>query len=69
MQSHPGHGGVDVRYDELTLLLASHRQVPAGARRLVGELRFVAGARYRVDGPGYWFRWRPAIGRQAPPPA
>ncbi|MFJ4649354.1 hypothetical protein ACIP6Q_38460 [Streptomyces bobili] len=57
--SHPGHGGIDTRYDELTLLLAPHRQVPDDARRLVGEMRFIAGARYQVEGPDYWFRWRP----------
>ncbi|GGO54046.1 hypothetical protein [Streptomyces lasiicapitis] len=60
-ESHPGHGGVDARYDELELLLAPHRLAPDGARRLVCELRFVAGVdvRYRVEGPDYWLRWRP----------
>ncbi|MCX4816712.1 hypothetical protein OG601_47865 [Streptomyces sp. NBC_01239] len=61
-ESHPGHGGIDARYDELELLLAPHRLVPDGARRLVCELRFVAGVdvRYRVEGPDYWLRWRPS---------
>ena len=59
-ESHPDHGGIDIRYDELELLLAPHRQAPDGARRLVGELRFGAGARYRVEGLDYWFRWRPS---------
>ncbi|MFF3918418.1 hypothetical protein ACFYZB_34020 [Streptomyces sp. NPDC001852] len=59
-ESHPGHGGIDARYDELTLLLAPHRQAPDDARRLVGELRLDAGARYRVEGLDYWFRWRPS---------
>ncbi|MFF5336076.1 hypothetical protein [Streptomyces sp. NPDC013181] len=59
-ESHPDHGGVDARYDELELLLAPHRLAPDDARRLVGELRFVAGARYRVEGLDYWFRWRPS---------
>ncbi|MFI7316976.1 hypothetical protein [Streptomyces venezuelae] len=60
-ESHPGHGGVDARYDELDLLLAPHRLAPDGARRLRCELRFVAGVdvRYRVEGPDYWLRWRP----------
>ncbi|MEV8406042.1 hypothetical protein AB0R12_09555 [Streptomyces niveus] len=57
-ESHPDHGGVDARYDELELLLAPQREAPDSARRLVGELRFVAGARYRVEGLNYWFRWR-----------
>lgn len=59
LESHPGHGGVDARHDELELLLAPHRLAPDDARRLVGELRFVADARYRVEGLDYWFRWRP----------
>jgi hypothetical protein len=58
-ETHPGLGGIDARYDELTLLLAPFRQVPDDARWLVGELRFNAGARYRVEGLDYWFRWRP----------
>jgi hypothetical protein len=44
----------------LDLLLTPHRRVPDDARRLGGELRFDAGDRYRVDGPGYWFRWHPS---------
>ncbi|ANB07122.1 hypothetical protein SAM40697_3164 [Streptomyces ambofaciens] len=59
-ESHPDHGGIDARYDELELLLAPHRQEPDDARRLVGEVRFVAGPRYRAEGPDYWFRWRPS---------
>lgn len=60
LETHPGHGGIDARYDELDLLLAPFRQVPDDARWLAGELRFDAGARYRAEGPGYWFRWRPS---------
>jgi hypothetical protein len=59
-ESHPGQGGIDARYDELDVLLAPHRQPPDDARRLVGEMRFDAGGRYRVEGMGYWFRWRPS---------
>ncbi len=57
--SHPGNGGIDARYDELDMLLAPHRQMPQDARRLVGEVRFDAGDRYRVEGVDFWFRWRP----------
>ena len=57
--SHPGHGGIDARYDELTALLSPHRQAPAGARRLVAQWRFVGGARYRADGVDYWVKWGP----------
>lgn len=56
--SHPGHGGIDARYDELEGLLGPHRQAPAGARRLTAEMRFDNGDRYRADGLDYWFRWR-----------
>ncbi|MEU4101761.1 hypothetical protein AB0F16_14370 [Streptomyces tanashiensis] len=58
--SHPGSGGIDVRYDELDLLLAPYRQTPDGARRLLGEVRFDAGDRYRPDGVDDWFRWSPS---------
>lgn len=60
LETHPGRGRVDPRYDELALLLAPYRQAPDDARRLVGQVRFDAGARYRVEGLDYWFRWRPS---------
>ncbi|MFG2834311.1 hypothetical protein ACGFZH_22740 [Streptomyces zaomyceticus] len=60
LETHPGQGGIHARYDELTLLLAPYRQAPDDARRLVGEVRFDAGPHYRVEGPDYWFRWRPS---------
>ncbi|QNP66157.1 hypothetical protein [Streptomyces genisteinicus] len=59
-ESHPGHGGVDARYDELESALAPHRRVPEDARRLVAEHRLAAGPRRRDGGPRYWLRWRPA---------
>ncbi|MER5780958.1 hypothetical protein ABT104_04405 [Streptomyces mobaraensis] len=59
-ETHPGHGGIDARYDELELLLAPHRRPPNDARRLAGELRFDTGTRYRAEGLDYWFRWRPS---------
>jgi len=58
-ESHPGHGGVDSRFDELASLLAPHREAPSDARRLIAEVRFDAGARYRLEGVDYWIRWRP----------
>ncbi|MFI1281952.1 hypothetical protein ACH4U5_14570 [Streptomyces sp. NPDC020858] len=51
---------VDARYDELTRLLAPHRQPADDALRLVGEVRFDDGARYRADGVDYWFRRHPS---------
>ncbi|MFB7666393.1 hypothetical protein ACFC1R_20970 [Kitasatospora sp. NPDC056138] len=59
LDTHPGQGGIDGRYDELTARLAPHRQAPADARRLVAELRSVDGPRYRIDGVGYRVRWSP----------
>jgi len=57
--SHPGHGGVDARYDELTALLGPHRLVAVGARRLAAEWRWLTGpTRYHVDGVDYRVRWR-----------
>jgi len=55
---HPGHGGVNARYDELTALLTPHRQAPADAKLLVAEWRSDGGDRYRADGVDYWVRWR-----------
>lgn len=60
LETHPGQGGIDARYDELALLLMPYRQVPDHARRLLGEVRFDAGARYRAEGLDYWFLWRPS---------
>ncbi|MEU5881487.1 hypothetical protein [Spirillospora sp. NPDC047279] len=37
VDSHPGHGGIDGRYDELTSLLTPHRRAPADALRLVAD--------------------------------
>ena len=59
--SHPGHGGVDARYDELTSLLTPHREAPADAQQLVAEWRFAPHARYRVDGTASWVRWKASV--------
>jgi hypothetical protein len=58
IERHPGHGGIDPRYDELTALLTPHREAPVDAKLLVAEWRFDGGDRYRVDGVDYWVRWR-----------
>lgn len=55
--SHPGHGGVDARFDELQALLEPHRQTPAGARRLTAEWGPTDAPRYHPDGVGYMVRW------------
>lgn len=58
VESHPGHGGIDARYDELEALLAPYRVMPGDARRVTAEWRSGDRAgRYRADGLGYWVRW------------
>ncbi|MGW4533082.1 hypothetical protein ACWEOI_19245 [Nocardia sp. NPDC004340] len=59
VDTHPGHGGIDARYDELTELLTPYRQVPANARKLMAEMRFEKADRYRIGGTDMWFRWHP----------
>jgi hypothetical protein len=60
VDSHPGHGGINARYDELTSLLAPYRAAPPGARRLAAEWRPKDRTmRYDADGPDYLVRWRP----------
>ena len=58
--SHPGHGGIDARYDEPARFLEPHRATPEDARRLVVEWRASdSPCRYCAHGPGYSARWRP----------
>ncbi|MGF6883778.1 hypothetical protein ABIA39_008361 [Nocardia sp. GAS34] len=59
VDSHPGHGGIDPRYDELTTLLTPYRQAPDNARKLLAELQYDSGDFYRIGGTGMWFRWHP----------
>ncbi|MFJ1868797.1 hypothetical protein ACIOD1_29835 [Streptomyces sp. NPDC088097] len=61
IERHPGHGGIDPRYDALTALLTPHRQAPVDAELLVAEWRFDNGDCYRVDGVDYWVRWRERV--------
>ncbi|MCP2337520.1 hypothetical protein [Actinomadura rupiterrae] len=60
LDSHPGHGGVDARHDELASLLTPHRQAPADAWQLRADWRFGRGARYRAEGIDTWVRWKSA---------
>jgi hypothetical protein len=58
VDSHPGEGGVDARYDELESLLAAHRVVPDEALRLVAEWRpGDQEGRYHAGGPDYLVKW------------
>jgi len=56
---HPGHGGIDARYDELMMLLTPYRQQPAVARHFRAEWRFGPSARYEAEGIATWVRWKP----------
>jgi hypothetical protein len=56
---HPGHGGIDPRWDEIEALLAGNRDaIPAGAKRARAESRRLnREERYAEDGPAYRLRW------------
>lgn len=60
LEANPASGGVDARYDELESLLAPYRQAPDDTRRLAGEVRYDKAGPYAVEGPNFWFRWRPS---------
>lgn len=59
VDSHPGHGGVDSRWDELQVLLAESRAAfPVDARRAKAEKqRIERQERYTEDGPDYRMCW------------
>jgi hypothetical protein len=56
---HPGRGGIDPRYDELSALLTPRRRPPAGARTFRAEWHRhpSAGERYGNSGPDYTVTW------------
>ena len=57
---HPGHGGLDERWDEIQVMLQADRElVPTGARQAKLKLERINGdKRYDVSGPDYRLRWR-----------
>lgn len=57
--SHPGHGGVSRRYDEIDATLrASREEIPADARRARVEVESInRTCRYEPGGPDYRLRW------------
>lgn len=59
VDSHPGHGGIDPRWDELEhLLLADRTSIPADAKRAKADfVRLDCDQRYKEDGPDYALRW------------
>jgi len=58
--SHPGQGGIDARYDELTTRLARARdEAPASARRARAQLQPIEREqRYAPSGPAYALCWQ-----------
>ena len=59
VNSHPGHGGRNARWDEIEALLKPSRtNVPADARRAVAQLCHIdREVRYASSGPSYMLRW------------
>jgi hypothetical protein len=57
--SHPGHGGIDRRWDEIEALLKNGRSVvPADARRALADIRCLERERrYEPSGPAYRICW------------
>jgi hypothetical protein len=64
--THPGHGGIDARYDELQALLEPQRIAPDNARRFRAQWRFThTTQRYHRDGVDYEARSCPSMGSSA----
>ncbi len=60
VESHPGHGGVSSRWDELEKRLESSRAtIPPDARRAVAQLVGIErSSSYEASGPSYMMRWK-----------
>ena len=58
--SHPGHGGLNERYDEIRTALQSERDhVPPDAKKAKAEIEFLGRERrYADSGAGYKLRWK-----------
>ncbi|GAB3255011.1 hypothetical protein [Chitinimonas naiadis] len=59
-KTHPGHLGVNKRWDEIDLLLAACRAAPPqGAKRARAQVIYIEGQqRYATSGPAYQMSWR-----------
>ncbi len=57
--SHPGHGGINERWDEIETLLKHGRdEVPSNAKKATAEMvNAETTDRYNKEGPGYKLRW------------
>ncbi|WP_190303138.1 MULTISPECIES: hypothetical protein [Methylomonas] len=60
LESHPGHGGVNRRWDEINERLKESRdRVPGNAQRAQVEVDQIdRESRYEPSGPDYMLRWR-----------
>ena len=58
-ESHPGHGGVNRRWDEIEGMLKEGREdIPDNARRARAETESInRRRRYEPSGPDYKLRW------------
>lgn len=58
-ESHPGKGGLNLRWDELEACLRQSRSdVPANAMKALAEFeRMNRARRYEASGPNYMLRW------------
>jgi hypothetical protein len=58
-ESHPAHGGLNARWDELEVLLRPYRsEVPSSAKKAAAELhRLDRESRYASSGPDYRLSW------------
>lgn len=58
--SHPAHGGIDQRWDEIEALVQDGRtDVPLGARHAEARYKYSdRQRRYELSGPGYSMSWK-----------
>lgn len=63
VESHPGQGGVDARFDALESVLSTSRTPPSSAelRRADWLPVDLAGSRYQRGGPSYRVRWTRSV--------
>lgn len=59
IESHPGHGSLNPRWDELEMLLEESRTtIPIDAKQALAQCEGIdREKRYEQSGPGYMLRW------------
>lgn len=60
IETHPGSGGIDLRYDEIgAMLKALRKDAPLNVRRAKAQIKWVDRAhRYESSGPDYQMSWK-----------